>query len=316
AVSTPGSSLSMGSRTPMSPVEQTAISAAPVPRTSAAFSAVAWVSWKPLGPVQALAPPELRTTAVNFPLLRTCSDQSTGAALTRLEVKTPAAARRGPLLTTRARSGFPFSLIPAAMPAAVNPLAAVTLTASPRSLLRPRGAAVRWSSAARRPPSRRSRGDPGGRQPGGLVEAEGDVHALHGTSRGALGQVVDGADGDDPSRGLVEGDLHLDGVGAVHRRRRRPLARGEQADERLVGVGLLVGGAHRVGGRAPAGRGAAGGEDAAGHGGEGRSEGDGDRLARRGAEVLDHLGGVPVDAADAVGRHGAHNLAAQQMRLG
>ncbi len=72
----------------MSPVEQTAISPAPVPSTSAAFSAVAWVSWKPLGPVQALAPPELRTTAVSCPLLRTCSDQSTGAAFTRLEVKT------------------------------------------------------------------------------------------------------------------------------------------------------------------------------------------------------------------------------------
>ncbi|CAM5425343.1 hypothetical protein STENM223S_02622 [Streptomyces tendae] len=117
----------------MSPVEQTAISPAPVPSTSAAFSAVAWVSWKPLGPVQALVLPELRTTAVSCPLLRTCSDQSTGAAFTRLEAQTLAAARRGPLLTTRARSGLPFSLIPAAMPAAVNPFAAVTLTVSPRS---------------------------------------------------------------------------------------------------------------------------------------------------------------------------------------
>ncbi len=95
----------------MRPVEQTATSPAPMSSTSAAFSAVAWVSWKPFGPVQALAPPELRTTAVSCPLLRTCSDQRTGAALTRLEVKTPAAARRGPVLTTRARSGLPFSLI-------------------------------------------------------------------------------------------------------------------------------------------------------------------------------------------------------------
>jgi hypothetical protein len=136
AFSTPGSSLSMGSRTPMRPVEATATSPAPIPRTSAAFSAVAWVSWKPLGPVQALAPPELSTTAVSSPLLRTCSDHRTGAALTRLDVKTPAAARRGPVLTTRARSGLPFSLIPAAMPAAVNPFAAVTLTALLRSLRR------------------------------------------------------------------------------------------------------------------------------------------------------------------------------------
>ena len=34
---------------------------------SATYSAVAWVSWKPAGPVQALAPPELRTTASTRP---------------------------------------------------------------------------------------------------------------------------------------------------------------------------------------------------------------------------------------------------------
>ena len=45
--SMPGSSLSIGSRRPISPVEATAISPALWPRTSAAFSAVAWVSWKP-----------------------------------------------------------------------------------------------------------------------------------------------------------------------------------------------------------------------------------------------------------------------------
>ena len=134
ARSMPGRSLSIGSRMPMSPVEATATSPALCPSsTSATFSAVAWVSWKPLGPVQALAPPELRTTALTSPPLSTCSDHRTGAALTRLEVKTPAAARRGPVLTTRARSGLPFCLIPAAMPAAVNPFAAVTLTAQLRS---------------------------------------------------------------------------------------------------------------------------------------------------------------------------------------
>lgn len=86
--------------------------------------------------------------------LRTCSDQRTGAALTRLEVKTPAAARRGPLLTTRARSGLPLSLIPAAMPAAENPCAAVTLTVPLRSSkdLCPRGVRGRCScSGGRRP---------------------------------------------------------------------------------------------------------------------------------------------------------------------
>ncbi|BDH57739.1 hypothetical protein MTP03_26780 [Tsukamurella sp. PLM1] len=78
-------------------MEHTATSPAPVSvpqwlRVSATFSAVAWVSWKPPGPVQAFAPPELRITARRWPSLITCSLQSTGAALTLLRVKTPAAA--------------------------------------------------------------------------------------------------------------------------------------------------------------------------------------------------------------------------------
>ncbi|GAA3241198.1 hypothetical protein GCM10020256_63950 [Streptomyces thermocoprophilus] len=51
-------------------------------------------------------------------------------------------------------------------------------------------------------------------------------------------------------------------------------------------------------------------------GGQRRGEGDGDAFPRHAAEVLDHLGGVPVAAADAVRRHGAHDLAAEQVRLG
>ncbi len=87
----------MGSRSPMRPVEQTAISAAPVSvpqslSTSARCSAVRCVSWNPGAPVQALAPPEFRTTARTAPADSTCWDQSTGAALTLLVVNTPAAA--------------------------------------------------------------------------------------------------------------------------------------------------------------------------------------------------------------------------------
>ena len=40
--------------------------------TAAVCSAVAWVSWKPSGPVQALAPPELSTTARTAPSRTTC----------------------------------------------------------------------------------------------------------------------------------------------------------------------------------------------------------------------------------------------------
>ncbi len=71
----------------MRPVEQTATSTAPVSvpqllSASATASAVACVSWKPSGPVQALAPPELRTTARSLPVVSTCLLHSTGAAFT------------------------------------------------------------------------------------------------------------------------------------------------------------------------------------------------------------------------------------------
>ena len=132
---TPGSSLSIGSRSPIRPVEHTATS--PAPTMSRAFaaviaaavcSAVAWVSWKPAGPVQAFAPPELSTTARTTPPCTTCWLHSTGAALTRLAVKTPATPASGPSLITRATSGAPEDFSPAATPAARNPRGTVTLT--------------------------------------------------------------------------------------------------------------------------------------------------------------------------------------------
>ena len=74
---TPASTLSIGSRSPISPVEHTPTSIAPVsvPQSDSAAataSAVAWVSWKALRPVQALAPPELRITARSRPVVSTC----------------------------------------------------------------------------------------------------------------------------------------------------------------------------------------------------------------------------------------------------
>ena len=82
ALSTPDSSASNGNRSPINPVEHTATSAAPQSRMVATRSAVAWVSWNPLGPVQALAPPEFSTAACRRRLVSTCSDHNTGAALT------------------------------------------------------------------------------------------------------------------------------------------------------------------------------------------------------------------------------------------
>ena len=86
--------LSIGSRTPIRPVEHTATST----RDSTADRR--WLPVRLCGacrrshpaPVQALAPPEFKITARNPPSLSTCCDHSTGAALTRLLVKTPAAA--------------------------------------------------------------------------------------------------------------------------------------------------------------------------------------------------------------------------------
>ena len=122
ARSTPSSRDGMGSSSPISPVEQTTTSPAETPRTSATFSAVAWVSANPWAPVHALAPPELRTTASTRPSLTTWRDQVTGAASTRLLVKTAAAWWSGPSLTTRARSGAPLALRPAATPGGPEPL--------------------------------------------------------------------------------------------------------------------------------------------------------------------------------------------------
>ena len=75
----------------MRPVEQTTTSPAETPSTSATCSAVRWVSEKPWAPVQALAPPELSTTASARPSVTTWRDHVTGAASTRFDVKTAAA---------------------------------------------------------------------------------------------------------------------------------------------------------------------------------------------------------------------------------
>ncbi len=121
ASSAPARILSIGSSSPMRPVEQTTTSPAETPRTSATCSAVRCVSRKPWVPVQALAPPELRTTASTRPSATTCRDHVTGAASTRLVVKTAAAWWSGPSLTTSARSGVPLALRPAVTPAARKP---------------------------------------------------------------------------------------------------------------------------------------------------------------------------------------------------
>ena len=50
------------------------------------------------------------------------------------------------------------------------------------------------------------------RQAGGLRQSQGQVHRLHGASGGALGEVVDRGDGDEPPGVGIDGDLQVDGV--------------------------------------------------------------------------------------------------------
>src|SRR4051812_37706203 len=297
----PASNTSIGRRTPLSPGRGTATAIPPRPRAPAT--------------VQAFAPPELSTTALSRLPASTCRLQSTGAAGKRLVVKTAAAASSGPSLTTSATSGAPVDLSPAATPAARNPCGAVTVTIAPfRTRSAPRSQTSLRCSLLRH--GRGSRSHPDQRQAGDLGQAESQVGALQRAAGGALGQVVHRGDHDEPAGVGVDRELQLHGVGAEHRRRRGPLALGQQVHERLVGVCLLVGGPRAVAVRTRGERRRAGGQDAPAHRHQGGREAHADRCARCLGQVLHHLRGVPVDPADAVGADRAHHLAAEQVGLG
>ncbi|CCH71807.1 hypothetical protein BN11_110027 [Nostocoides australiense Ben110] len=289
----PARSVSMGSSSPIMPVEQTATSPAEMPSNSATTSAVLWVSWNPCGPVQALAPPELRMTASTRWSASTCRDQITGAAWTRFVVKTAAAQRSGPSLTTSARSGRPLAFSPAVMPAARNPVGVVTDIG--------------------RAPGRDSRGHTDQRQAGEFGQAEGEVQALHGGAGGALGEIVDRRDGDQPTLPRIHGDLQVHRVGAEDIAGARPDAVLEQDDARLAfvcrGIGLAQLPGARAGGQSRGG----GGQDAPGHGREGGRERDTRGRPCGSREVLLDLRRMPVPTPDAVGRHGPHHLGAEEM---
>src|SRR5215472_530014 len=184
AASTPRSSRCIGSRSPIRPVEQTATSLAGTDSRPARCSAVCLVSAYPSRPVQALAPPEFSTTARTVPPARTSWLHRTGAALTRLAVKTPAAAADGPSLITTATSGLPEVLIPAATPAARNPSGAVTLMRGRSRCYSDRGQARR------------------------LRQAEQEVGVLDRLAGGALAQVVDGDYDRRPPGTRIGGSLH------------------------------------------------------------------------------------------------------------
>ena len=124
AMRIPSLTLSIGKAFPITPVEATKTSCGLIPRAQAASAAMIRASLSPVSPVQALAFPLFATIAPVDPDF-TCSIVTrTGAALTKLDVKTPAA---WACLsdTISARSGRDF-FIPQCTPDALKPRGSVT----------------------------------------------------------------------------------------------------------------------------------------------------------------------------------------------
>ena len=123
--SMPSSTAAMLSSCPITPVEPVRTRSASMPKASAAHFCIFFALSMSLG-AHALALPELAIIAIAFPLFTVSISSCTGAALTLLRVNSPAAAQSHSE-TIRARSFFVFPfLIPALMPPALNPFAAVT----------------------------------------------------------------------------------------------------------------------------------------------------------------------------------------------
>src|SRR6185503_12121128 len=123
----PASTCSIGSGTPMTPVEATSISAGAAPIACAACACMRRASRSPAAPVSALALPlfTTRPRALPFAFASAARDTPTGAAATRFLVNT-AAAGHARSATISPTSNPPFCLIPALTPANEKPLTAIT----------------------------------------------------------------------------------------------------------------------------------------------------------------------------------------------
>ena len=115
----------IGSVTPITPVEHTSTSRSSIPSAPATAAAISRASAIPCSPVQALAQPLLMATARAWPAATRSRSSCTGAAATRLVVKTAATAA-GVSETSNAKSLRFGYLIAASTPAARKPRAAVT----------------------------------------------------------------------------------------------------------------------------------------------------------------------------------------------
>ena len=119
----PAEILSIGNRSPMTPVEATATSSASIPSASAASLCIARASSTPRPPVAALAMPLFATTARTPPASTASRVTTSGAPLTALRVNT-AAASQGSSENRSPRSRTPEPRTPHATPAATKPSAA------------------------------------------------------------------------------------------------------------------------------------------------------------------------------------------------
>ena len=113
----PASIFSIGSGTPMTPVEQTSTSCVSSPSSDAVSEHIRLAWSRPASPLQTLALPLLRMTARALPSARCSRSTAIGAPWTLLVVYT-AAAFAGRVEYTSARSLAPDSLTPVLMPAA------------------------------------------------------------------------------------------------------------------------------------------------------------------------------------------------------
>ena len=152
----PASTRSMGSGTPITPVDATSTSCGSAPTSSPASAVMRSASVRPCAPVAAFALPLETTIARARPALRSSDARlvRTGAPAAALRVKRPAACA-GASATTRATSGRPLALMPARTPAARKPRGNVAPTATGRApaVRRPRpGPARGWRSGSPGPP--------------------------------------------------------------------------------------------------------------------------------------------------------------------
>src|SRR5690606_35841386 len=293
ALAMPASTLSMGSRTPMTPVEATATSCGAVPRASATSAAMRRASARPSGPVTALALPLLATTARSLPPA-TCSRVTcTGAACTLLVVNTAAAAAG--TSDTMTATSLRLRLMPACTPAARKPAGAVT---PPATVFSVPCCKVTWScfasakvamaltpffpsspAAGRSPAAGALRIQTRRLETLRLFHAEHDVHVLHRLPGRSFDQIVNGRQHDDPAGARVHPGRHVAVVGAADGFRLRHAVFAQDPHEGLGAVILPHGRQHVGGGHGLGQRHLDGGQNAPAHGHQLRHEADADGSA-------------------------------------